>query len=242
MEAATAAAAAPPPPAPPIRMRKQMRLRDTMLDEPAPTTVTSVMWEQKPANKSWFARETRKEDLTEAAASYQFADERKSSTAKMLVLSAACSLAILAVQYMLSGNSVIQARIAQGYLYAFPIFSLALLLTALTASLQRLVVLIILPACWITISSSVAPSRYMDYFMVFTVVAYFIYIVEFVLRGMESPVFRVFCLTYLSTFLTQLYFVGGNKNAMASLSQFPLLKKVMDPTLQTLNLLHAMIN
>ena len=246
MEAATAEAAIPPPTTvtPVPAKREKMRLRGAMLDEPSPTTVTSATGNQKSARKWPFTRnkKTRRENLTEAASSYQYADERRNFTARMLVVSAACSLAILAAQYMLSGDAVIQGRIAQGYLFAFPVFLLALLLAAFASSLQRFVVLLILPACWIALSSSAAASKYIDYMLIFTAVAYFVYIIEFVIRGMESFVFRVFCITYLATFLTQLYFFGGNSKAMASLAQFPLLKKVMEPTLQTLNLLHAMVN
>ena len=245
MEAATAEAATPPPttvaPVPP--KREKMRLRGAMLDEPSPTTVTSAGGDKKSARTWRFgSKKTRRENLTEAASSYQYADERRTFTARMLVVSAACSLAILAVQYMLSGDAVIQGRIAQGYLFAFPVFLLALLLAAFASSIQRFVVLLMLPACWIALSNSAAASKYLDYVLIFTVVAYFVYIIEFVIRGMENFVFRVFCITYLATFLTQLYFFGGNSKAMASLAQFPTLKKVMEPTLQTLNLLHAMVN
>ena len=246
VEEATAAAAVPPPAVAavpePARKREKMRLRDTMVDEPAPTTVTTDMRGRKPGRKLWSRRKSPKENLTEAASSYQFADERRTFTARMLVVSAACSLAILVAQYLLIGDAVVQSRIAQGYLYAFPVFAVALLLAAFASSIQRLAVLIVFPACWITLSSSMESSKYLDYIMVFTVIAYFVYIIEFVIRGMENFLFRVFCITYLATFLTQLYFIGGNSKAMASLGQYPLLKKVMEPTLQTLNLLHSMIN
>jgi hypothetical protein len=243
MEEATAAAAVPPTTiTPPIQRREKMRLRDAMLDDAAPTTETTSTRSTVSGKKSRFGRKSRKENLTEAASSYQFADERKTFTARMLVVSAACSSAILAVQYLFVGDPVIQSRIAQGYLFAYPIFSLALLLAAFASSIQRFVVLLILPACWMMLSTTAAPSQFLDYILIFTVVAYFVYIIEFVIRGMESFVFRVFCITYLATFLTQLYFIGGDSKAMASLAKFPLLKKVMEPTLQTLNLLHSMIN
>ena len=93
-----------------------------------------------------------------------------------------------------------------------------------------------------TLTASAGTAKYVEHVIVFASLVYVAYLFEFLIRGMKALVFQVFGLTYLASFLTQLFFLSGNTEFMSHMSKFPLVQKVMQPTIETLHMVQGMVH